>query len=93
MQLLKGESSFWFNKQSFCKTKLVWQHEYYAKAVCESHLEEARNYILNQEAHHRVKTFREEMQELFPDLVLDSIGDYSPECCLFLVPQPKGTPT
>ena len=60
MQLIKGESSFWINKNRLCKTKFGWQDEYFAVGVCESMLESARKYIANQEEHHRKKSFEDE---------------------------------
>ena len=62
MQLIKGESSFWVNKNYLCKTKFEWQDEYFAVSVSESILESVRNYIANQEAHHRMKSFDEEFE-------------------------------
>ena len=63
MQLIKGESAFWFNKQGFMKQKLEWQDEYFAVSVSESQIETVRNYIKNQEAHHKHKTFQQEYDE------------------------------
>ena len=63
MQLVKGESSFWINKNRLCKTKFGWQDEYFAVGVCESMLENARKYIANQETHHRTKSFDDEFED------------------------------
>ncbi len=63
MQLIKGESSFWINKNRLCSTKFEWQDEYFAVGVCESMLENARKYIANQEIHHRTKSFDDEFEE------------------------------
>jgi REP element-mobilizing transposase RayT len=60
MQLVKGESSFWINKNKLCQTTFAWQDEYFAVSVCESALNRVRNYIKNQEKHHRKHTFEEE---------------------------------
>lgn len=43
IQLLKGESSFWINKQSLMKTKFEWADEYYAVSVSESQLQKVRD--------------------------------------------------
>jgi putative transposase len=37
--LIKGESSFWLNKQKLMKQKFEWQEEYIALSVSESGLE------------------------------------------------------
>lgn len=63
MQLIKGESSFWFNRNIDNHPKLNWQKEYFAVRVSESQVEKVKNYILNQEEHHRTKTWEEEYQE------------------------------
>ncbi len=63
-RLLKGESSFWINKQKMFNTKFAWQEEYYAVSVSESVRKRVIDYIENQEEHHRRKTFQEEHDEL-----------------------------
>ena len=63
MQLIKGESSYWINKQHLTKQKFEWQDEYFAVSVSESAIDKVRNYIKNQEEHHRHKTFEEEYEE------------------------------
>lgn len=61
--LIKGESSFWINKQNLIKTKFEWQDEYIALSVSYSTIDKVRSYILNQEEHHKKKTFTEEYEE------------------------------
>ena len=63
VQLIKGESSFWINKNNLTEEKFAWQDEYFAVSVSESMIENVRNYIKNQEKHHQKKTFAEEYQE------------------------------
>jgi len=53
IQLIKGESSFWINKNQLTKDKFAWQDEYFAVSVSESMIESVRNYIKNQEIHHQ----------------------------------------
>ncbi len=60
IQLIKGESSFWINKNNLCKTKFEWQDEYFAVSVSEWNLESVRKYIANQEEHHKAKSFDDE---------------------------------
>ena len=62
-QLLKGESSYWLNKEKMTKKKFEWQDEYFAVSVSESMVPTVRAYIRNQEEHHRKKTFAEEYAE------------------------------
>jgi REP element-mobilizing transposase RayT len=60
--LIKGESSLWINRNNLLKTKFEWQEEYIALSVSESIVNKVRDYIKNQEEHHRVKTFAEEYE-------------------------------
>jgi len=60
MQLIKGESSYWINKQNLTIDKFEWQDEYFAVSVSESMIDRTRNYIKNQETHHKAKSFKEE---------------------------------
>src|SRR3989442_12716863 len=59
-QLIKGESSFWVNQNKLIPVKFEWQDEYIAVSVSESMVDKVRDYIKNQEEHHRIKTFQEE---------------------------------
>ena len=63
MHLIKGESSFWINKQGLTAQKFEWQEEYFALSVSESIVDRVREYIKNQEGHHGTKTFQEEYDE------------------------------
>ncbi len=62
-QMIKGESAFWLNKQNFCTSKFSWQDDYFAVSVDESQVELVRKYIINQEEHHKKKTYNEEVNE------------------------------
>ena len=63
MQMIKGESSYWINKNKLTRNKFEWQDEYFAVSVSESMIERVRNYIKKQEEHHGKKTFRQEYDE------------------------------
>jgi len=58
--LIKGESSYWVNKNKISNFKFEWQDEFIAVSVSESQLHKVRAYIKNQEEHHRKKSFDEE---------------------------------
>lgn len=62
-QLIKGESSFWINKNKLTKTKFVWQDDYWAVSVSENHIASIRKYIQLQEEHHKLKSFSEEIDD------------------------------
>lgn len=63
VQLIKGESAFWINQNKLCANKFEWQNDYFAVSVSESIVDKVRKYIINQEEHHKVKTFAEEYDE------------------------------
>lgn len=58
--LLKGESSFWVNKNKLINRKFEWQDEFMYVSVSESDVPRVREYIRNQEEHHKKLTFAEE---------------------------------
>lgn len=62
MQLIKGESSHWINKNGLCKEKFAWQDDYFVVSVSESVVDNVREYIKNQEKHHQAKSFDEEFE-------------------------------
>ena len=64
IQMIKGESSFWINKEGLTKSKFEWQDEYYAISVSESMIEKVRNYIKNQELHHNTHSYVDEIDNL-----------------------------
>ncbi|OGU82354.1 MAG: transposase, partial [Stygiobacter sp. RIFOXYA12_FULL_38_9] len=62
VMLIKGESSFWVNKNKLIPGKFEWQDDYMAYSVSDSIVKRVRNYIANQEEHHKVKSFGEEYE-------------------------------
>ena len=75
MQLIKGESSHWINKQNILKEKFEWQDEYFAVSVSESNVDKVRNYIKNQEDHHSRKTWENEYNELIEKYGFQKFND------------------
>jgi putative transposase len=63
MHLIKGESSYWINKNKKTNTRFEWAVAYFGVSVSESDLPNVRNYIKNQEEHHRLKTWDEEYND------------------------------
>ena len=74
IQLIKGESSYWINKNGLTKGKFEWADEYYAVSVSESQIDKVRDYIKNQEEHHRRKTWEEECEEFMQKYSFKEIG-------------------
>lgn len=63
VQLIKGESSHWVNKNKLTIGKFEWQDEYIAVSISKSFLNDVRKYIANQEEHHHKKSYAEEVEE------------------------------
>jgi len=59
MREIKSESSAWIHRE-LRLAGFAWQDGYGGFTVSASKLEAVRQYVLNQEEHHRVKTFQEE---------------------------------
>ena len=62
-KLFKGSSSHWINKNRLTKLKFSWGRGYGAFSVSASAIEKVKSYIRNQPAHHRSKSFTEELDE------------------------------
>lgn len=75
MQLIKGESSFWINKQGLTQDKFEWQDDYFAVSVSESVIDKVREYIKNQEIHHSKKTFQQEYDEFIEKFGFEKYKD------------------
>ena len=60
VQLLKGESAYWSNKNQLVKPKLEWAEEYYAISISDSIVPKVRLYIKNQDEKHKMSTFQED---------------------------------
>jgi len=69
--LLKGESSFWLNKNQICSEKFGWQNEYFAVSIGKSQFESLNDYINNQEKHHAKKSFEQEYNEFIAAYAFD----------------------
>ena len=57
---IKNNSSNFINEKKFVRGKFSWQEGYGAFSYSHSQIHNVYDYILNQEEHHRMKTFREE---------------------------------
>ncbi len=74
-QLIKGESSFWINKNKLTEGKFTWQDDYWAASVSESHVIQTRSYIQTQESHHRKTSFGEEVDKFLEKHDLINLSD------------------
>jgi putative transposase len=60
---VKSGSSKFINNSKWTTGKFNWQEGYGAFSYSKSQIDNAVNYILNQEEHHKTKTFKEEYIE------------------------------
>ena len=57
---IKNNSTNFINERNFVKGKFSWQEGYGAFSYSHSQIQNVYDYILNQEEHHKKKTFKEE---------------------------------
>lgn len=76
------ESSFWINKNQLTQEKFSWQDEYFVVSVSESNVDAVREYIKNQEKHHRKKGFEDEYREF---LILNGLKPVPIEIYTFFI--------
>ena len=74
LQLIKGESAYWINKQKVTPLRFEWADEYYAVSVSEFDLGRVRAYIDNQEEHHRKIPYAEEVERFLKEYGFSSHG-------------------
>jgi len=71
--LIKGESSYWVNKNELINTKFEWQDEYIALSVSKSAESPVRNYIKNQEAHHAKLSSQDEYDKFLKENMIEKV--------------------
>ena len=64
VKLIKGESSHWINSENLIRPKFGWQRGYGAFSISSSHVEAVKGYIMNQDEHHRKKSYGEEFRTI-----------------------------
>lgn len=64
IKLIKGESSFWINKNVILDDKFEWQVGYGVFSVSEKEIMAVRKYIYNQEEHHKELSYEEELKRI-----------------------------
>lgn len=60
---IKNNATNFVNEHRFVKGKFAWQESYGAFSYSHSHIGRVYDYILNQEKHHQMKTFKQEYIE------------------------------
>jgi hypothetical protein len=79
--MLKASSSKWINDNKFLKVKFRWQEGYGAFSYSRSQRNAVIQYIVNQEAHHKTISFREEYLDLLKKFEIDYKDEYVFEFC------------
>ena len=70
MSAVKANSSKWINDKQFLKGKFQWQTGYGAFSYAKSERDVIIKYIMNQEEHHRTKSFKEEYIKMLTDFAV-----------------------
>jgi hypothetical protein len=68
---MKGNSSKWINEKKLIKGKFEWQEGYGAFSYSKSQVKDVVTYIVNQEIHHRKKSFQEEYLDFLKKFEID----------------------
>jgi REP element-mobilizing transposase RayT len=71
MQLVKGESSEWLNKEKLCRNHFEWQGGYGAFSYRKKDVPMLINYVRNQEEHHKKVRFKDEYKGLLDEFEID----------------------
>jgi len=71
MQDIKGDSSKWINSNRFVAGKFSWQEGYGAFSYSKKDLDQIIPYIMNQEEHHRSRSFITEYTSLLDEFEVD----------------------
>jgi putative transposase len=76
MRMIKASSSKWINDNKLVKGKFQWQEGFGAFSYSRSQRDNVINYIINQEIHHKIKSFREEYISLLNEFNVSYIEKY-----------------
>ena len=68
---IKAGSSKFINDNKWMRGKFNWQEGFGAFSYSRSHIDKVVHYILNQQEHHRKKSFREEYIEFLTKYAID----------------------
>lgn len=73
---IKTSSNSWINKSKLSKFHFEWQKGYGAFSHSRSQLDTVVKYVLNQEKHHKKKSFKEEYLEILNNNDIDYNSEY-----------------
>ena len=73
---IKSDSSEWINRKKLVRGKFAWQEGYGAFSYGHSQLDTIVRYIMNQEEHHRRRSFRDEYLTLLRKFEIEFKEEY-----------------
>jgi len=76
IRIVKANSSKWVNENRWIKGKFAWQEGYGAFSHSRTQRNDVIKYIINQEEHHRKRTFKEEYLDLLDKFKIDFDENY-----------------
>ncbi|MFZ1527718.1 MAG: IS200/IS605 family transposase [Ferruginibacter sp.] len=79
---IKANSTNFITDNRLVKGKFCWQEGYGAFSYSHSQISNVYNYILNQEDHHRVRSFKKEYLDLLKKFEVPYDEKYLFDCCM-----------
>ena len=76
VKIVKVESTKFINDKEFCQRKFSWQEGYGAFSYSKSQAEVVKKYVLNQEEHHKKKSFRREYLQILEKFEIEFRPEY-----------------
>jgi len=76
MKVVKSKSSKYINDHKLTQQRFEWQEGYGVFSYRQRVVQQIYNYVLNQEEHHRIKTFREEYLDLLKEFEINYDEQY-----------------
>lgn len=76
VRLVKANSSKWINENNFFSGRFEWQRGYGGFSYARSQRDNVIKYIMQQEKHHKKRTFREEYLEILDKFDIKFENEY-----------------
>ena len=77
VEKIKTSSNHWITNKNLTRFKFYWQKGYGAFSHSHSQVDIVAKYVLNQEEHHRKKSFRKEYIEMLNDFKITFKDEYT----------------
>jgi len=76
VEQIKTASNHWIKEQKFTNFKFNWQNGYGAFSHSRSQIDSVARYVLNQEEHHKKRSFREEYIDILKKMDIQFKDEY-----------------